>query len=255
MKVRSLLHVSLFALSTAGVAGAALAADGKAHWDYEGKHGATHWGALEGGQTCGLGKKQSPIDIKDANAKPADLPALQFKYGSISPSIVNNGHTIQVNVPAGNSVQVGDQSYELLQFHFHTPSEERINGKQTAMVAHFVHKNAAGQLGVVGVLLQSGKGGSGFDRVLENLPARAGQTVTVQDLSLNLADLLPKERVYYAFEGSLTTPPCSEGVNWMVLKQPVTVSAAGLKAFRGLYKLNARPVQPLNGREVKVSSK
>jgi carbonic anhydrase len=252
VKVRSTLRVSFLALSSF-VAAAVFASEHKPHWTYEGDKGAAQWGELDGAQTCGLGKKQSPIDIKDANAKPAALPTLQFKYGKVSPSIVNNGHTVQVNVPAGNTLLVGDQTYELLQFHFHTPSEERVNGKQTAMVAHFVHKNATGQLGVVGVLIQTGKG-SGFDKVLDNLPARGGQTLTVQDLSLDLAELLPKERAYYAFEGSLTTPPCSEGVNWMVLKQPVTVSSASVKAFQRLYKANARPEQPLNGREVKVSS-
>lgn len=255
MEICSFVRVSLFALSTLGATGIALAGDGKAHWGYEGKHGADSWGALEGAKTCSIGNKQSPIDIKDKDAKPASLPALSFKYGTIAPSIVNNGHTVQVNVPAGNTLQVGDQSYELLQFHFHTPSEERINGKQTAMVAHFVHKNAAGQLGVVGVLLKAGKPGSGFDKLLDNLPSKAGQTVTVQDLSINLAELLPKDLGYYAFEGSLTTPPCSEGVNWMVLKSTVNVSNASVQRFRNLYRLNARPVQPLHGREVQVSSK
>jgi carbonic anhydrase len=253
MEVRSFLRVSLFALSTLGAAGTALAGDGKAHWGYEGQHGADSWGALEGAKTCSIGNKQSPIDIKDKDAKPAKLPALSFKYGTVAPSIVNNGHTVQVNVPAGNTLQVGDQSYELLQFHFHTPSEERLNGKQTAMVAHFVHKNAAGQLGVVGVLIKIGTADSAFGKVLQNMPARAGQTVTVQDLSLNLAELLPKDLTYYSFEGSLTTPPCSEGVNWMVLKTPVSVLGTDVQLFRNLYKLNARPVQPLHGREVKVS--
>jgi carbonic anhydrase len=223
------------------------------HWEYTGHHGAAHWADLNPAfEACAKGKSQSPIDIRDA--KPAQLPALAFTYGKVPPSIVNNGHTIQVNVPAGQVLRIGDQAYDLVQFHFHTPSEERINGKPTAMVAHFVHRNAAGKLAVVAAMIQPGKANTGFESILSHLPARPGETLTVEGLEVDLASLLPAERRYYDFEGSLTTPPCSESVHWMVLTQPVTVSADAIKRFRRVYSANARPIQPLNGRVVRVSA-
>ncbi|WKB51704.1 carbonic anhydrase [Eleftheria terrae] len=222
------------------------------HWGYAGSHGTAHWARLDAGfATCASGQRQSPIDIRDAT--PAALPELGFSYGKVAPAIFNNGHTVQVNVPGGQTLQVGERRYELLQFHFHTPSEEKVAGKSSAMVAHFVHRDAEGRLGVVAVLLQPGAAGSAFDEVLAHLPQRAGETLSVADLALDLNALLPAQRGYYDFEGSLTTPPCSEGVHWMVLREPMRVQPEHLKAFRRLYPANARPVQPLHGREVRVS--
>ncbi len=168
------------------------------------------------------------------------------------PTIWNNGHTVQVNLPAGNTLEVGDQRYELLQFHFHTPSEEHIRGQSSPMVAHFVHKNAAGELGVVAVLIRAGRPNPALEPLFRHLP-RAGERIIVDDLSLDLAGVLPKSLGYYDFSGSLTTPPCSEGVHWMVLKEPVTLSARQIDAFRKLVGRNARPVQPLNARLVQES--
>jgi carbonic anhydrase len=223
------------------------------HWNYEkGHEGPKHWAELDPGfETCGSGQAQSPIDIRQTVK--ADLPALQFTYGSAAPTLVNNGHTIQVNLPPGQMLKVGEHTYQLLQFHFHTPSEELLQGHQAAMEAHFVHKDENGQLGVIGVLLQPGAANRGFASIFQHLP-RTGETVTVEGLQLDLASLLPKDKSYYRYAGSLTTPPCSENVAWMVLKQPVTVSAQQIKAFRQLYPINARPVQPLNGRVVQASS-
>jgi carbonic anhydrase len=193
---------------------------------------------------------QSPVDIR--NAVKSDLPALQFNYSEAAPTFVNNGHTIQINLPAGQTLTVGSKSYELLQFHFHTPSEEAVNGKHTAMVGHFVHKNAAGELGVIGLLMQPGKTNAAFAPVFAHLP-RKGEKITVDDLKLDLAAMLPTDKTYYSFEGSLTTPPCSEGVNWMVLKKPIVLGAEQIKAFRRLFNANARPTQALNGRIIKES--
>lgn len=249
---RSVL-AAVAALSMAATpAFAAETAPKHAHWDYRGHHGVSHWAELEADfAACANGHRQSPIDIR--HATPADLPALQFSYQPTSPSIVNNGHTVQVNVPPGQFLTLGEQKFELLQFHFHTPSEERFNGKSSAMVAHLVHRDAEGHLGVVAVLLEPGKQGSAFDAVLEHLPQHAGETITVADFQLDPAALLPKGRAYYDFDGSLTTPPCSEGVHWMVLREPVKVQPRHIKAFRQLYAQNARPVQALYGRDVKVS--
>jgi carbonic anhydrase len=248
MKLHSLLAAVALcaALSPLGASAA------PPHWAYAGEHGVAHWARLDPAfEACGIGHRQSPIDIR--NAVPAPLPALEFGYGRVAPAIVNNGHTVQVNVPKGQTLKVDGKAYELVQFHFHTPSEEKVNGKAAPMVAHFVHRDAEGKLAVVAALLQPGKGGTGLDAVLSHLPPRAGETLTVDGLEIDLAGLLPADRRYYDFEGSLTTPPCSEGVHWMVLKAPVTVSAKSIKAFRAVYSANARPVQPLNGRVVRLS--
>ncbi len=243
-------HVALGCLTLC----AALAhAEGHApHWDYKGKLGATHWGALDAGfEACARGTAQSPVDIRKT-VKEA-LPALDFQYASGAPTLVNNGHTVQVNMPAGSKLVVGGRALELLQFHFHTPSEEAVGGKRAAMVAHFVHKAEDGGLGVVAVLIQPGKKNQAWEPIFAHLP-RVGEQVTVDGLALHPAALLPEKHGYYSFEGSLTTPPCSEGVQWMVLKEPVKLSLQQIKAFRKVYSANARPLQPLHGRVVKEST-
>lgn len=251
MLFRTLLP-ALLALGALTAPAAHAASDAHKHWSYAGAHGARHWAELDAAyETCSTGREQSPIDIR--KAEPADLPPLEFSYGRIAPSIVNNGHTIQVNVPPGQFLQVGTDRYELLQFHFHTPSEESFDGKRRAMVAHFVHRAGNGSLGVIAALIQPGKANPAFESVLAHLPQRAGETLTVEGLEVDLAALLPASRRYFDFQGSLTTPPCSERVHWMVLAEPVTVSPKAIKEFRRLYSANARPVQPLNGRVVRVS--
>ncbi|MDQ3058624.1 MAG: carbonic anhydrase family protein [Pseudomonadota bacterium] len=222
------------------------------HWTYQGHHGAPErWAGLDPAfETCAKGLKQSPIDIR--NTVRTALAPLEFGYTRAAPVIVNNGHTVQVNLPAGQTLKIGEQTYELLQFHFHTPSEETIAGKHAAMVAHFVHRNAAGELGVVGVLLEHGKKHAAFDAIFSRLP-RPGETIAVEGLTLDLAALLPADKGYYAYDGSLTTPPCSQGVRWMVLKTPVKLGVDQIKAFRRLFSANARPLQPLNGRIVRES--
>ncbi len=220
------------------------------HWEYAGHHGPAHWGEMHKDfETCGLGKHQSPIDIRTAEKK-ADLPELAFDYTASPLKIVNNGHTVQINIGDGGGVKIGDHAYKLAQFHFHTPSEERIKGKPADMVAHLVHKDEAGKLAVVAVLIKQGKENAALKAVFENMPVGAGPVHAVEGLNINVANLLPAKRGYYHFEGSLTTPPCSEGVSWYVLSMPVEASAAQIKTFQKLYKHNARPVQPLNDRAV-----
>ena len=246
--------IKLFPVAALTLAGFVAHAEGHpAHWNYEHSHeGPTHWAELDHAfETCAKGTTQSPIDIR--NAVKADLPALQFGYGVAAPTIVNNGHTIQVNLPTGQTLKVGDATYELLQFHFHTPSEEALNGKHAAMVGHFVHKNAVGEWGVIAILMQPGKYSAAFEPVFANLP-RKGESINVDGLKLNLAAMLPADKGYYSFEGSLTTPPCSEGVHWMVMKKPIALGADQIKAFRRIFNANARPVQPQNGRIIKESN-
>ena len=246
----------LWALALTALLGSAAHASGAAaaHWDYQDAHqGPARWAELDPAfETCAKGGNQSPIDI--SNTVKTELPSLHFAYRQTKASVVHNGHTVQVNVPEGSQLTVGEQRYQLLQFHFHTPSEETINGKHTAMVGHFVHKNAAGQLGVVAVLIQPGftPRNAAYAPIFDRLP-QPNQTVTLDDNALDLAAMLPADKGYYSFDGSLTTPPCSEAVNWMVLKHPVTLGKDQIKAFRRLFNANARPVQPLNGRVVKES--
>ncbi len=242
MNLKQLAVLCCFATGSAVAAGP--------HWEYEGHHGPAHWGEMtKDFEVCGLGKNQSPIDIRKAQVK-ADLPELAFDYTASPLKIINNGHTIQVNIESGGGVKIGDEVYRLAQFHFHTPSEEQIKGKPYDMVAHLVHKNEAGKLAVVAVLIKKGQENAALKTVFDNMPVGAGPVHSVEGLGINVADLLPAKRGYYHFAGSLTTPPCSEGVSWYVLTTPVEASRAQIKSFKQIYRHNARPVQPLNDRAV-----
>lgn len=222
------------------------------HWDYEGENGPQTWGRLKPEfNLCAIGKRQSPIHIEDDSTLQGPAEVLRFDYTPSNATVVNNGHTIQVDVQGENSITVRGSSYRLLQFHFHTPSEEQVNFKRSAMVAHLVHRNAEGQLAVVAVLLEPGVANAAIDKVWTYMPLDSGDRVRMPPGLLNLNELLPTDQRYYQFMGSLTTPPCSEGVLWMVLKQPMTIGASQYKLFTQLYPNNARPVQPVNGRVVR----
>jgi len=221
------------------------------HWSY-GKHGGpSEWGELDQAfASCQVGKVQSPIDIRAAKA--ADLPPIKFDYKPAPLKLIDNGHTIQVNYPPGSSIDVGGTRYELVQFHFHKPSEEKIDGKAHAMVAHLVHKGGDGALAVVAVLLDKGQDNPVLRAIWSNLPKEKEKEVAAS-ATIDAAALLPADKGYYTFPGSLTTPPCSEGVRWFVLKTPMTLAASELTAFAKLYPMNARPTQPLNGRAVEAT--
>jgi carbonic anhydrase len=225
---------------------------GEVHWAYEGEGGPQAWGRLKPEfNLCATGRRQSPIGIDDSATLQGPAEPIQFSYVPSNGTVVNNGHTIQVDVQGDNTIMVRGSSYRLLQFHFHTPSEEQINFKRFPMVAHLVHRNMEGQLAVVAVLLDVGAASPLIDKVWTFMPLDAGDRVRMPNELLNLAELLPTDQRYYQFMGSLTTPPCSEGVLWMVLKAPMTVSKAQLKLFSQLYPNNARPIQPLNARPVR----
>jgi len=200
---------------------------------------------------CTNGTRQSPIDIRDGIK--VELDPVRFDYKPSGFRVVDDGHTVQVNVGAGNSIEVLGRRYELLQFHFHRPSEERVNGKQFDMVVHLVHKDLEGRLAVVAVLLDRGAAQGVVQSVWNNLPLEKGDEVPART-TLNLNDLLPPERSYFTYMGSLTTPPCSEGVLWMVMKQPVPISAEQIGIFARLYPMNARPIQSASGRLIKESN-
>jgi carbonic anhydrase len=222
------------------------------HWSYAGDSGPLAWGNLKPEfNLCALGKRQSPINIEDGSTLQGPAEPVVFDYTPSNGTVVNNGHTIQVDVQGENSILVRSTSYRLLQFHFHNPSEEQVNFRRSAMVAHLVHKSAEGQLAVVAVLLEPGAANQLIDKVWTYMPLDAGDKVRMPQNLLNLNELLPADQRYYQFMGSLTTPPCSEGVLWMVMKQPTTISRAQIKLFSQLYPNNARPVQPVNARPVR----
>ena len=234
-----------------GTAAAAEKEAGHAHWSYEGEGAPANWSKLrpEYG-TCATGKRQSPIDIKEGIR--VDQEPIRFDYRLAPFRITDNGHTVQVNVAAGSRIRVMGRDYELLQMHFHRPAEERVNGRSFDMVAHLVHKDPENRLAVVAVLMEIGNDNPLIQTLWNNLPLDVGQEVPV-NLPLDLGAMLPEKRAYYAYMGSLTTPPCTEDVLWMVLKQPVQISSEQLAIFSRLYRNNARPVQPANGRLIKES--
>ncbi|MEP7099292.1 MAG: carbonic anhydrase family protein [Burkholderiales bacterium] len=223
-----------------------------AHWDYGGSGGPETWGQMKPEfSKCSSGTRQSPIDIRDGIK--VELDPVRFDYKPSGFRVIDNGHTVQVNVGAGNSIEVMGRSYELVQFHFHRPSEERVNGKQFDMVVHLVHKDIDGRLAVVAVLLDRGAAQPLIQSVWNNLPLEKGEELPART-QLNLNELLPPERNYFTYMGSLTTPPCSEGVLWMVMKQPVPISAEQIGIFARLYPMNARPIQSASGRLIKESN-
>lgn len=251
MIARALLLGAVMGTFVAG--GQAFAGGHGAHWGYEGHAGPAHWGDLDKKYiTCKTGKKQSPIDISGASH--AKMKNIRFNYRSSKLAIVNNGHTIQVNIDKGSSTTIRGQKYRLLQFHFHGPSEHLVNGKPAPMEAHLVHINGKGQLAVVGVMMKKGKHNRFIAKIWKHMPSHHGMTTRVKG-KINAQGLLPRKRTYYHYSGSLTTPPCSEGVNWNVMTTAIEVSPKQIAAFKKLFKHNARPAQPLNGRKITSNSK
>ncbi|WP_374197254.1 carbonic anhydrase [Janthinobacterium sp. UMAB-60] len=222
------------------------------HWSYEGESGPANWSKINvDWAKCGNGSRQSPIDIRDGMK--VELEQISFDYHPSSFNVVDNGHTVQVGVSGGNYITVQNRMFELQQFHFHRPSEERINGKAFEMVVHLVHRDAEGRLAVLALLLERGAPQATIQTVWNNLPLEKFETMQPTIL-LDPAEMLPARRDYYTYMGSLTSPPCSEGVLWLVMKQPVQASPAQMALFSRLYPLNARPVQAGNGRIIKESN-
>ena len=228
-------------------------------WHYEGDEGPAHWGTLSPQfASCQSGRAQSPIDIV-APARRDTPDAVVLKFAATSLRIVhhehvadaiNNGHTIQVNYSDGDTLTVGGRAYQLVQYHFHAPSEHSVNGRQFPMEMHLVHVNAEGQLAVIGVLISEGTPNAAFDPIWANLPVTKGVEHHLEHVTVDVDALLPTAHTTYRYEGSLTTPPCSEGVKWFVMTTPIALSKAQIGAFTALFHGNNRPVQPLNGRPV-----
>jgi carbonic anhydrase len=224
------------------------AASGTVHWNYEGAGGPKHWGSLDPAfAACAVGTEQSPIDLADA--KVSDLPSLAFDYAPSPITILNNGHTIQVGSTPGSGIVLDGLRYELVQFHFHHASEHTVDGIRFPLELHLVHRNDSGALAVVGVLFKVGDANEALKPLWSHLPAEASPTTVVPG-EVDVAALLPGRRTTWRYPGSLTTPPCSEGVSWLVMTEPVTLSVEQIKAFGAIFPHNFRPVQPLNGRVV-----
>lgn len=223
-------------------------------WGYTGKTGPAKWSGIKAEYvTCKVGHQQSPIDIHTNTTIKSALDPIVFEYKPSPLKIIDNGHTVQVNYAAGSGISLGGVRHELLQFHFHTPSEERINGKQYPLGLHLVHKNADNKLAVVAVLFKLGKENPVLTTIFNKLPKVKEVEQVVEGTEIDISAVLPATQGYYNFPGSLTTPPCSEEANWFVLKTPVEMSKAQLAQFHALYKNNARPVQPLFQRVIKES--
>lgn len=248
MTIRSIYRFFFLALVVA--AGAAAAETGSTHWGYFEDIGPEHWGDLSPDfATCKTGKAQSPVNL--GRGEPADLQPLRLHYRATSLELVNNGHTVQVNVERGSWLRFDNKEYELQQFHFHTPSEHEFFARQLPLEIHFVHKSRDGELAVIGSLARlSHRPHRTLHRIWEHLPKTAGETSNAGGMRLNPISLLPVKRNYLTYQGSLTTPPCSEGVRWIVFREPVRISRAQVKKFIRAVGANARPVQPLNGRRV-----
>ena len=219
-----------------------------AHWSYEGEDGPESWARLDQSyQLCAQGKSQSPIDIRAASHN-EKLGALSFSYQASPLSMVNNGHTVQLNYQPGSWLRVQGKEYELLQLHFHDPSEHTIAGDSYPMELHLVHKSKAGELAVVGVMLQEGDESEPLASFWDALPKTPGEVESEALLDAN--ELLPEDTHDLTYQGSLTTPSCSEGVRWILLKEPISISSEQLDAFANTIGRNARPTQPLNARLV-----
>ena len=218
-------------------------------WGYSGDTGPARWGDLSPVfAACRDGVSQSPVDLTgNTQPKPHDLA---FQYVSSPLEIVNNGHMIQANYAPGSMLNSDGRQYALLQFHFHRLSEHTVDGQPADMEVHLVHRDAAGNLAVVGVFLTAGRHNEALQQVWANMPAEKSKKRLVDGVTVNAADLLPADQSYYSYSGSLTTPPCSEGVRWFVLKRPVEVSPEQLARFEAFFTDIARPAQPLNDRTV-----
>ena len=242
-----LRHTALAALCAVSLS--AFAGEGQPHWSYTGKDDPTHWGELSPAfVTCKLGKNQSPVDLSSANAKGDN--SVEATYPPLAYSVENTGHTIQATPSdAVKTLKLGGEEFTLKQFHFHTPSEHTFLSKYFPMEVHFVHQNERGELAVIGVMFEKGAENAALAPLLAK-PLKAGEKTALAD-KLDIAALFPKDQNHFRLNGSLTTPPCSEGVNWIVFKTPVEASEAQFKAMEAMIgQANNRPVQPLNARIV-----
>ena len=225
--------------------------EAEVHWGYEGDTGPDRWGWLDPSfAVCDTGLEQSPIDLAGAIPSDADDGGLDIRWQATEWEVVDNGHTIQINVAEGSSVVLEGREFSLIQFHFHLPSEHTVDGAASPMEVHFVHAAEEGDLAVIGVFMEAGDEDPAIQGLWEAIPGPEEAPAAVG--ALDPGALLPEGRGYFRYQGSLTTPPCSEVVSWVVMTESISVSQAQIDAFAALYPMNARPVQPLNEREIRL---
>jgi carbonic anhydrase len=231
---------------------AAIAADDP-HFSYSGATGPEHWGELSASYAaCSKGHEQSPVDIP--SSAPLNPASIKFNYQPSALTIFNNGHTIRANIDKGSTIEIEGKTYTLLQFHFHDTSEHTMNGQAAPMEVHFVHQSADGELAVVGAMINRGAASAAYASVLAHMPTTEGEPEMISGVTIDPANMLPADRTYYRYEGSLTTPPCTEAVNWFVLHGGLTFSDAQIAAYAALFPNDARPVQPLGSRTFLLST-
>lgn len=228
-------------------------ADTPVEWGYEGAGSPENWGRLsrEFAQ-CESGENQSPINLAGAN--PSELPDPEFNYDTQPTEVENLGHTLQVEVEPGSMMAVAGREYELVQFHFHTPSEHHLKGTEFPAELHFVHRGPGNELAVAGVFIEEGETNPAIANLWGDLPQQAGEARQIDAPELDFERLLPAQRQHYLYPGSLTTPPCSEGVNWLVFNDPIAMSAEQIAALRSIIGTSDRPLQPLGDRELRLDS-
>ena len=227
------------------------------HWSYTDHGGPAGWGELSPVYSlCGSGKSQSPIDLLPNAGKGTTDWKIDYKTTALTIShnehveeLINNGHTIQITTQEGSRILYGKKIYHLRQFHFHTPGEHTINGKDFPMEVHLVHESDDKSLAVIGVLVQEGKYNSNFEQLIKHLPNAPGEKITKDSVNIDVAMNVPKELYAWHYVGSLTTPPCTENVQWLVLRNPISMSKEQIAAFSSRMKNNNRPTQPLNERK------
>lgn len=234
------------ALAAITTASAALAASDHPHWTYEGHEGPEHWGELSKDFAACNGQHQSPVDLKGSSAGDNENIALSWK--PFAPVVTNNGHTIQANAVDGNTTKFGDKTYKLLQMHFHHTSEHTIGGKSFPLEAHFVNKGDDGKLMVLGVMIAEGAANPEIAKLWAVAPDKPGEEKA--KAPVDFAKLIPTKSKFFRYSGSLTTPPCSEIVDWVVYVDPITASKEQIATFAKLYPENNRPVQALHDRSV-----
>jgi carbonic anhydrase len=248
-----------FALSSIILFTCWAAAAEPAHWGYGEEDGPPVWAKLSPDyKACETGRAQSPIDLRTREAKaPTDAVDFDYRHSSIKITrnayvvdALNNGHTIQIDVDEMSELEIGSDRFQLLQYHFHAPSEHALDGRRFPMEIHLVHQSASGEIAVVGLLIKEGAANPAFDRILDHLPAEHGESVHQENVATDPRDLLPEDHHWYRYTGSLTTPPCTEGVRWFVVANPITLSAEQIADFTKLFDGNARPLQERNDRTV-----
>ena len=226
------------------------------HWGYEPENGPASWGKLNRDWAlCADGKAQSPIDFRGARQKKSDAMKLAFPAANLRIihqthvlDAIDNGHTIQINYDSGETFTVGNETYALRQYHFHSPSEHTVKGRHYPMEMHLVHLSKDKKIAVIGVFIEEGRHNTVFDAIWSNLPQKTGQEVHIENVQVDIDDMLPKNKTTYRYSGSLTTPPCSEAVRWFVYAEPIELSRDQIKTFRSIFHGNNRPIQPLNNR-------